>query len=158
MAKLSMFRALLGSSPFSLASSALARSQQSRRTEGFVESPPDRLTAGQLNAALANEIGRFVAGYTGRGATRSRAFVHDDVVVCLLEDGATKAELNLVEAGKADLVRLQRDALQRAMEAQLVATVQRLTERTVISFLSGSSTRGESAVEVFVLESAPAYG
>lgn len=123
-----------------------------------MESLPDRLTAGQLNAALANEIGRFVAEFTGRGATRSRAFVRDDVVVCLLEDGATKAELNLVEAGKADLVRLQRDALQRAMEAQLVATVQRLTERTVISFLSGSSTRGESAVEVFVLESAPSYG
>jgi uncharacterized protein YbcI len=49
-------------------------------------------------------------------------------------------------------VRLQRDALQRAMEDRLVACVERLTGRTVHSFLSGSSTRGESSVEVFVLE------
>ena len=37
----------------------------------------------------------------GRGATKSRAFIHDDVVVCLLEDGATRAEVKLVAAGKA---------------------------------------------------------
>lgn len=119
-------------------------------------SEPDPPTAGPLEAAIANEIGRLVAEFTGRGAQRSRALISDDVVVCLLEDGATTAEHNLVAAGKADLVRLQRDALQRAMEPQLVNAVQRLTGRSVTSFLSGSSTRGESSVEVFVL--APEHG
>jgi len=38
------------------------------------------------------------------------------------------------------------------MEVQLVATVERLTGRTVRSFLSGTSTHAESSVEVFVLE------
>jgi uncharacterized protein YbcI len=109
------------------------------------------LSGGQLNAALANEIGKLVADFTGRGATKSRAFVDQDIVVCLLEDGATKAEVNLVAAGKADLVRLQRDALQRAMEQQLTAIVERLTGRRVRTFLSGSSTHGDSAVEVFLL-------
>jgi uncharacterized protein YbcI len=112
----------------------------------------DRLEDGRLNGAIANEIGRLVAEFTGRGATKSRAFVYDDVVVCLLEDGATKAERNLVAAGKDELVRIQRDALQRAMETQLVASVERLTGRTVGTFLSGISTLGESSVEVFVLE------
>lgn len=111
------------------------------------------LTPGQLNAALANEIGKMMADFAGRGATRSRAFVHDDVVVCLLEDGATRAEVNLVAAGKSELVRQQRDVLQRAMENHLVAVVERLTQRRVRSFLSGSSTLGESSVEVFLLES-----
>ena len=110
------------------------------------------LTPGQLNATLANEIGKLVADFAGRGATRSRAFVHDDVVVCLLEDGATKAEVNLVAAGRAELVREQRDVLQRAMEDRLVATVERLTQRRVHTFLSGNSTLGESSVEVFLLE------
>jgi uncharacterized protein YbcI len=110
------------------------------------------LSAGRLNAAIANEIGKLIADFAGRGATKSRAFIHDDVVVCLLEDGATRAEVNLVAAGKADLVRLQRDALQRAMEDQLVAAVERLTQRKVQSFLSGLSTLGEDSVEVFVLE------
>lgn len=112
----------------------------------------DRLAPGPLNAAIANEIGRLVADFTGRGAQKSRAFVQNDIVVCLLEDAATKAERNLVAAGKAELVRFQRDALQRAMEVQLVACVERLTGRTVGTFLSGISTLGESSVEVFVLQ------
>jgi uncharacterized protein YbcI len=112
----------------------------------------DRLTGGPLNAALANEIGKLAADFTGRGATRSRAFLYQDMVVCLLEDGATKSEVNLVAAGKVELVRQQRDALQRAMEDQLVAAVERLTGRTVRSFLSGTSTLAQDSVEVFVLE------
>ena len=117
----------------------------------------NRPTGGALNAALANELGKLIADFTGRGATRSRAFVHQDLVVCVLENGATRAEANLVAAGREDLVRVQRDALQRAMEPRLVAAVERLTGRTVKSFLSGMSTRGEDAVEVFVLEP-PASG
>jgi uncharacterized protein YbcI len=111
-----------------------------------------RPTGGALNAALANELGKLIADFTGRGATRSRAFLHQDIVVCVLEDGAIRAEGNLVAAGRDDLVRLQRDALQRAMEPRLVSAVERLTGRKVKSFLSGMSTLGEDAVEVFVLE------
>ncbi len=60
--------------------------------------------------------------------------------------------MNLVAAGKADLVRLARDELQRVMEPQLVAVIERLTGRTVQRFLSGISTAAESSVELFVLE------
>jgi uncharacterized protein YbcI len=111
-----------------------------------------KLSGGPLNAAIANEIGKLIADFTGRGATRSRAFVDQDVVVCLLEDGATRAEINLVAAGKAELVRQQRDALQRAQEAELVEAIERLTGRTVRTFISGSSTHGESSSEIFVLD------
>jgi uncharacterized protein YbcI len=112
----------------------------------------DRLSGGPLNASLANEIGKLIADFTGRGATRSRAFLYQDVVVCLLENGATKAEVNLVAAGRAELVRQQRDALQRAQEGELVEAVERLTGRTVRTFISGTSTHGESSAEVFMLE------
>jgi len=110
------------------------------------------LSSGQLGAAIANELGKMISDFVGRGATRSRAFVHNDVIVLLLEDGATRAEVNLVAAGREELVRQQRDALQRAMEDDLISAVERLTGRTVRTFLSGLSTEGESAVEVFVLE------
>ncbi|HEY6524997.1 MAG TPA: Na-translocating system protein MpsC family protein [Solirubrobacteraceae bacterium] len=112
----------------------------------------EQLTGGALNAALANEIGRLIADFTGRGAQRSRAFVDQDVVVCVLEDGATNAERNLVSAGRADLVRLQRDALQRAMGPQLIDMVERLTHRTVRVFMSGTDESGAAAVELFLLE------
>jgi uncharacterized protein YbcI len=112
----------------------------------------ERSSGGELNAAIANEIGKLVAEFTGRGATKSRAFIHRDMVVCLLEDGATRAERNLVAAGKAELVRLQRDAVQRALAPQLIAAVERLTDRVVRLFLSGSDDSGASSIEAFVLE------
>ena len=110
------------------------------------------LSSGQLGAAIANELGKMISDFVGRGATKSRAFVHDDIIVLLLEDGATRAEVNLVVAGRSELVRQQRDVLQRAMEDDLVSAIERLTGRKVRTFLSGLSTQGESAVEVFVLE------
>lgn len=102
--------------------------------------PPPKLSGGALNAALANELGRLIADFTGRGAQRSRAFLHQDMVICLLEDGATSAEKNLVAAGKADLVRQGRDALQHAMAPQLVAAVESLTRRSVRSFSAAPTT------------------
>lgn len=114
--------------------------------------PEKVLSGGVLNAALANEVSKLVADFTGRGAQRSRAFVHQDLVVCVLEDSSSSAERNLVAAGKADLVRLQRDALQRAMADQLIAAVERLTRRTVRTFMSGTNEDGGSSVEAFVLE------
>jgi uncharacterized protein YbcI len=115
----------------------------------------ERLSGGALNAALANELGKLIADFTGRGATRSRAFVDQDMVVCVFEDGATRAERNLVAAGKSELVRWQRDALQRAMGPDLIAAVERLTNRRVRTFLSGSDEDAGCAIEAFVLEPEP---
>jgi uncharacterized protein YbcI len=114
--------------------------------------PGRRLSGGALNAALANELGKLIADFTGRGAQKSRAFVDQDLVVCVLEDGASNAERNLVAAGKADLVRLQRDALQRAQGPDLIAAVERLTQRKVRTFMSGTDENGGSSIEAFVLE------
>lgn len=110
------------------------------------------LSGGALNAALANELGKLIADFTGRGATRSRALVNQDLVVCVFEDSGTRAERNLVSAGKAELVRLQRDALQRAMGPQLIEAVERLTGRRVRTFMSGTDEEGGTAVEAFTLE------
>jgi uncharacterized protein YbcI len=104
-------------------------------------------SAAALDAAIATEISKLVADLTGPGATRARAFVDPDVVVCQLEGAVTKAERKLVAAGERELVREQRDAL---MSEQLIAAVERLTGRSVSMFLSGML--GESWVEVFVLD------
>jgi hypothetical protein len=78
------------------------------------------------------------------------------LVCCILEDSAANAERNLAAGGRAELVRLQRDAIQRLMGPQLIAAVERLTQRSVRSFLSGSDDSGASSVEAFVLEPEPA--
>jgi len=112
------------------------------------------LDGGALNAAIANEIGHLLADFTGRGATRSRAFVHDDVVVCLLEHSLTKAEQNLVTAGEAGAVRRLRDVFQSAMETELIGIVERLTGTRVRAFVSGTNVSTDTSTEVFLLEAA----
>jgi uncharacterized protein YbcI len=110
---------------------------------------------GQLNAAIATAVVGVVAGFTGHGPTRSRAFVHGDVVVCLLEDCMTKAERNLIAAGRPELVSQLRDGFQRATASDMIAAVERLTGRVVAQFLSATSTAANTDVEVFVLAPEP---
>jgi uncharacterized protein YbcI len=115
---------------------------------GSAQGSDGRSPAGPLNAAIADEISKLVAEFTGHEATGSRAFIDRDVVVCQLDGAVTKAEINLVDAGDGEFVREQRDAL---IKEQLVAAVERHTGRSVRMFLSG--ILGESWVDVFVLDS-----
>jgi uncharacterized protein YbcI len=103
--------------------------------------------AGPLNAAIAAEISKLVAEFTGHEATGAHAFIERDVVVCQLAGAVTKAEIELVGAGEGEFVREQRDAL---IKEQVVAAVERLTGRGVRMFLGG--ILGESWVDVFVLD------
>jgi uncharacterized protein YbcI len=112
----------------------------------------NQLGTGQMNAALANEIVKILAETTGRGSTRSRAFVQGDVAVCVLEDAITRAERTLLDGGRGDLVVDQRRALQELMRARLEECVERITGRKVRTFLSGESSDGEASVEVFLLD------
>jgi uncharacterized protein YbcI len=111
--------------------------------------------SGELNAAIATAVVGVVAAFTGHGPTRSRAFVHGDIVVCLLEDCMTKAERSLVAAGRSELVGELRDGFQQASGPDMVAAVERLTGRTVATFLSATSTDANTDVEVFVLQPEP---
>jgi uncharacterized protein YbcI len=97
-------------------------------------------------------IGHLFADFTGWGASKSRAFVHDDVVVCLLEHSLTKAEQNLIAAGEAEAVRRLREVFQRTVETDLVAIVERLTDRGVVAFVSGTNVSTDTSTEVFLLE------
>src|SRR4051794_25041078 len=56
------------------------------------------------SAALSNAVVSLYREYTGRGPTQVRTTIRDDVVVVLLRDLLTKAEIRLVEDGEADMV------------------------------------------------------
>lgn len=113
---------------------------------------------GAVNLALANELSKLIADFTGRGASRSRAFINGDLVVLLLKDGATRGERNLIAAGKDEVVRLHHDALRRALAPQLIEAVERITGRRVGEFVSGTSANSEYSVEAFIIDPEPAPG
>lgn len=109
-------------------------------------------STGELGAALANAIVALMADYTGRGSSKSRCYVHKDLVVCVLHDSLTKGELRLVEDGKEEAVLAIRGTYQESMRSELVAIVERLTGRKVAAFMSSNHVNPDVAVESFVLE------
>ena len=109
-------------------------------------------SSGELAAALANAIVALTAEYTGRGSPRSRCYVHEDLIVCVLHDSLTKGEVSLVQDGKEEAVLAIRGTYQESMRSELVAIVERLTGRKVAAFMSSNHVNPDVAIESFVLE------
>jgi uncharacterized protein YbcI len=127
----------------------------------LLASPPENrqqdqvAVGGQLHAAISNAIVRLHREYLGRGPTRARTSIRDNVVVVIMEDTLTKAEQSLVADGKEDEVLRVRHSFQRTMRNDMVAAVERLTARRVIAFMSSNHIDPDLASETFVLEPDP---
>lgn len=104
----------------------------------------------RIEAEISREIVRIHAHYYGRGPTKSKTFVEDQAVLCLLGEIFTPAEEILVESGRFEEVRANRTAFQDAVENMLRQAVEGICGRPVHSFLSQISAQG-FASEVFVL-------
>ncbi len=114
--------------------------------------PDQPAVSGSLAAAISNAVVRIVHEYTGRGPTKARTSIRDDVVVCVLQESLLKAERSLIDDQKAGLVVEMRRSFQQTMREDLSAAVEMLTERKVIAFMSDSQLEPDYSVEVFVLE------
>ena len=112
-------------------------------------------TPGSLSAAISNLIVRLFAEYTGRGPTKARTSIRDNVIVCIAEDNMTKAERRLTQEGEGELVVTVRRKFQSTMREDLVGGVELLTGRKVVSFLSDHDAGADTAAEVFVLDGPP---
>jgi uncharacterized protein YbcI len=110
---------------------------------------------GTVSAAVSNAVVGLVRQYTGRGPTKVRTSISRDLVSVVMADTLTKAERNLAENGKADLVLRIRREFQQTMRDDLVAAVEALTEREVIAFMSDNHIDPDMAVETFVLRPIP---
>jgi len=117
-------------------------------------SPPDHTAhTGTLASALSNLVVRITTEYTGRGPTRARTHMSENLISVVLEDTLSKGERSLVRDGYAERVRSMREAFQRTMGPDLVAGVEELTGRRVIAFMSSNHIDPDMAIEAFILES-----
>ena len=115
----------------------------------------DTPIAGVLSSAISNATVRLLSEYTGRGPTKARTYITGDLISVVLQDTLTKGERSLVRNGETDLVLQTRKAHQRTMGAALVASVEEITGRTVLAFLSDNHVDPDYAVESFVLAPLP---
>src|SRR4051812_23811104 len=110
---------------------------------------------GSLAAAISNLIVRLFAEYTGRGPNKARTTIRDNVVLCVTQNSMTKGERRLVEEGEVKAVVSIRRKFQTTMRDDLVAGVETLTGRTVLSSMSDHDGDHDYAAEIFVLDGAP---
>jgi uncharacterized protein YbcI len=114
----------------------------------------ERPTSGLIAAAISNAVVRITSEYTGRGPTKARTTISQDVIVVVMADTMLKAERLLVEKGESETVLGLRKKFQSAMREDLVATVEEHTGRKVAAFMSDNHIDPDMGVEVFALEPA----
>lgn len=90
--------------------------------------------------------------FYGRGPTRARTVMVEDVVMCRMFDPFTTAERTLLDRDRrADVARV-RHAFQEAMREEFVEIIERLVGRKVVAFLSDVHIDPDMLVELFFLE------
>lgn len=106
---------------------------------------------GSKLAAISNHVVRVVSDYTGRGPTKARSYLNENIVTVVLQDTLTKGERSLVGDDRDDLVLTMRKAYQSTMRSDLVAGIEEILGRKVTAFLSDNHIDPDVGVEVFLL-------
>lgn len=109
-------------------------------------------TNGSVAAGISNAIVRLTREYTGRGPTKARTTISENLIVVLMADTLLKAERTLAANGEGPMVCALRQKFQQAMEEALIATVEEHSGRKVTAFMSSNHIDPDMGVEVFVLE------
>ena len=118
--------------------------------------PDDGPDRGRLAASISTAVVHAFTEHTGRGPTRARTYINENLVTVLLQDTLTKGERSLVSDELGELVLTMRKAFQRTMRHDLIAGIEQILGRTVIAFMSDNHLDPDVAVEVFVLAPAGA--
>jgi uncharacterized protein YbcI len=110
--------------------------------------------SGEVLAGISSGIVGLYREHFGKGPTKAKTYVLDDLVICVLRDGLTTVERTLFAEGKADSVREMRTAFQDAVADKFKSVVEDLTGRRVIAFMSQAHVNPDLAIEVFFLDGA----
>src|SRR3954469_4137240 len=104
-----------------------------------------------LGATISNEIVRLQAEYYGKGPTRAKTYIVEDLVVVVLEESFTRAEKTLAERGEREAIEHIRRRFQQEMAEDFTSVVEQATGRKVRVFLSETNIDHDVSVETFLL-------
>jgi uncharacterized protein YbcI len=108
-------------------------------------------TIGDQRAEIATQIVRLHSEYYGRGPTKAKAYITEDIVVVVLEETFTKAERTLLQRGESEAIQQIRRRFQQSMADDFKAIVEQATGRVVRAFLSETNLEADVSVEFFLL-------
>jgi uncharacterized protein YbcI len=112
---------------------------------------PDPRALGEIRSAISTEIVRLQAEYYGKGPTKAKTYITEDLVVVVLEESFTRAEKTLVERGEREAIQTIRRRFQQHMRESFTNVVEQATGRKVRVFLSETDIEQDVSVELFLL-------
>src|SRR4051794_10690669 len=114
-------------------------------------SESEQRSVGAMRAIISSEIVRLQAEYYGKGPTKAKTYIVDDLVVCVLEESFTRAEKTLVDRGEREAIQQIRRRFQQQMADEFTSVVEQATGRKVRAFLSETNVEHDVSVETFLL-------
>ena len=123
-----------------------------------MEGPPARdvrepLGGGKLLAAISTQIVAILREHYGRGPMKAKTYALDDLIVVVMRgSGFTSLEQTIMDSGEPDRVVAMRHDFQRMMTKRFTETIEELTGRNVVAFLSQAHVDPDITMEIFFID------
>ena len=118
------------------------------------------LAGGHLLSAISTSIVALLREHYGRGPMKAKTYALDDIIVVVMRgSGFTPLEQTIMNSGEPGRVVAMREDFQRVMENRYKQTIEELTGRKVVAFLSQAHVEPDITIETFFIEgSIPGFG
>ena len=122
--------------------------------------PAASLTGGNLLAAISTSIVAILRDHYGRGPMKAKTYALDDIIVVVMRgSGFTSLEQTIMDSGEPDRIVAMRHDFQRMVKQRFTETIEELTGRHVIAFLSQAHVEPDITVEIFFIDGPlPGFG
>jgi uncharacterized protein YbcI len=124
------------------------------------EGEPAPLTGGRLLAQISTSIVAILREHYGRGPMKAKTYALDDIIVVVMRgSGFTALEQTIMDSGQPARVIAMREEFQTVMAERYRYTIEKLTGRKVVAFLSQAHVEPDITVEMFFVDGPlPGFG
>ena len=114
---------------------------------------PGALSGGKLLAAISTQIVAILREHYGRGPMKAKTYALDDIVVVVMRgSGFTPLEQTIMDSGAPQRVIDMRHDFQHMMTKRFTETIEELTGRKVLAFLSQAHVEPDITIEIFFVD------
>jgi uncharacterized protein YbcI len=119
----------------------------------LADGKPVQLGGGKLLAAISTRIVAILREHYGRGPMKAKTYALDDIIVVVMRgSGFTSLEQTIMDSGEPDRVVAMRHDFQRMMTKRFTDTIEELTGRNVVAFLSQAHVQPDITLEIFFVD------
>lgn len=113
----------------------------------------NHLGGGQLLSAISTSIVAILRERYGRGPMKAKTYALDDIIVVVMRgSGFTPLEQTIMDDDGGDRVVAMRHEFQRVMAGRFKRTIEELTGRNVVAFLSQAHVEPDITIEIFFID------